>query len=158
MAEEKVLEVAPDFELEALDGKKVRLSDLRGKWIVLYFYPKDDTPGCTKEACDFRDSMDKVVSLGATVLGVSRDNTKSHQRFASKYSLNFTLLSDPDGEVHRAYGAFGLKKMYGKEKEGTIRSTFIIDPSGHIRKAWRNVKVEGHVAEVLEALKTLMTA
>lgn len=146
--------MAPDFVASGLQGE-VRLSDLRGQWVVLYFYPKDNTPGCTREACDFRDAVARLQDLGARVIGVSRDTRASHERFATKYSLNFLLLSDPDASIHRAYGAWGEKKMYGKVSQGPIRSTFLIDDQGLVRKVWRNVKVDGHVEEVVAALKRL---
>ena len=146
---------APDFTLESSEGGSVSLADLKGKWVVLYFYPKDNTPGCTREACGFRDANQEIAKSGAVVLGVSRDSIKSHLRFKEKYDLNFPLLSDPDASVHKAYGAWGKKKMYGKEREGAIRSTFVIDPEGVIRKAWYNVKVDGHVEKVLQELKAL---
>jgi peroxiredoxin Q/BCP len=146
---------APDFTLPADDGKKISLKDLRGKRVVLYFYPKDDTPGCTVEACAFRDVLTDVTSSGAVVLGVSRDDTDSHLRFKRKFSLNYPLLSDPDAKVHRAYGAWGKKVLYGKETEGVIRSTVLIDEQGLVAKHWPRVKAEGHAAEVLEALASL---
>ena len=143
---------APDFSLVLDDGRTVSLKDFRGKKVVLYFYPKDDTPGCTVEACAFRDTLPDVSSAGAVVLGVSRDDTASHRKFKEKYHLNFPLLSDPDGTVHRAYGAWGKKTMYGRETEGVIRSTVLIDEKGRVAKHWPRVKAEGHAAEVLEAL------
>ena len=149
------LVVAPDFSLPGNDGKTHSLKSYRGRPVVLYFYPKDDTPGCTREACDFRDNMARLAAHGAVVLGVSRDTLKSHERFAAKYSLNFPLLSDPDLAVHRAYRAWGKKVMYGKEVEGTIRSTFLIDRTGVIRWAYPRATVEGQVDEVLEQLAAL---
>ena len=143
---------APDFALEADDGRTVSLKALRGTKVVLYFYPKDDTPGCTVEACAFRDQLPDVSSYGAVVLGVSRDDTESHVKFKGKFHLNFPLLSDPDASVHRAYGAWGEKTMYGKTTEGVIRSTVLIDEKGRVAKHWPRVKAEGHAAEVLEAL------
>jgi len=143
---------APDFSLVADDGRTVSLKDLRGKRVVLYFYPKDDTPGCTVEACAFRDLLSDVAHAGAVVLGVSRDDTESHVRFKRKFNLNFPLLSDPDAKVHRMYGAWGKKVMYGKETEGVIRSTVLIDEKGSVARHWRRVKAEGHAAEVLAAL------
>ena len=143
--------MAPDFELETTDGP-VSLSGLRGSRVVLYFYPKDDTPGCTREACSFRDSMSRLQGHGATILGVSKDSVESHRRFREKYGLPFALASDPDNAVATAYGAFGKKKMYGKEVTGTIRSTFLIDPQGHIERVWSPVKVDGHVDQVLAEL------
>ena len=143
---------APDFSLVADDVRKDSLKDFRGKKVVLYFYPKDDTPGCTVEACAFRDTLPDVSSKGAVVLGVSRDDTASHLKFKEKYSLNFPLLSDPDGKVHRTYGAWGKKTLYGKETEGVIRSTVLIDEKGRVAKHWPRVRAEGHAAEVIEAL------
>ena len=143
---------APDFALVADDGRTVSLKEFRGKRVVLYFYPKDDTPGCTVEACSFRDRLPDVSSRGAVVLGVSRDDTGAHVRFREKFHLNFPLLSDPDGSIHRAYGAWGEKTMYGKTTEGVIRSTVLIDAKGRVARHWPRVKAEGHAAEVLEAL------
>ena len=145
---------APDFALVADDGKTVSLKDLRGRPVVLYFYPKDDTPGCTVEACEFRDSFADLASKDVVVLGVSRDDTASHVRFKGKYNLNFRLLSDPDASVHRAYGAWGEKTMYGKTTEGVIRSTILIDARGRIARHWPRVKPDGHAREVLEAVAT----
>jgi peroxiredoxin Q/BCP len=144
---------APEITLEASTGRKLALKDLRGKWVVLYFYPKDDTPGCTREACSFRDSHKRIEALGAVVLGVSPDDLKAHDKFIAKYNLPFTLLADPD---HKAAGKFGVwkeKNMYGKKVMGIERSTFLIAPDGRIRKSWRKVKVENHVDEVLDELK-----
>jgi thioredoxin-dependent peroxiredoxin len=143
--------LAPDFELEGTDGP-VSLSGLRGSRVVLYFYPKDDTPGCTREACSFRDSMSRLQGHGATILGVSKDSIDSHQRFRQKYDLPFALASDPENAVAKSYGAFGKKVMYGKEVTGTIRSTFLIDPEGRIERVWSPVKVDGHVDQILAAL------
>lgn len=136
---------APAFSLEGSDGKKHSLADYAGKTLVLYFYPKDDTPGCTKEACGFRDLGASLKKAGAVVLGVSKDTMDSHNKFASKYKLPFTLLSDPKAEVMKKYGAFGKKLMYGKTVEGTIRSTVVIDPKGEVIKHWPTVKkAENH--------------
>jgi thioredoxin-dependent peroxiredoxin len=146
---------APDFTLPASDGKQVKLTDLRGQAVVLYFYPKDDTPGCTKEACGFRDADRRLQKAGAVVLGVSPDAADSHERFRAKYKLDFTLLSDPDKTVATKYGAWGEKVMYGKKVTGMIRSTFVIDAAGVVRKAFRRVRVDGHVDKVLEALAAL---
>ena len=143
---------APDFALVADDGRTIRLKDLRGKRVVLYFYPRDDTPGCTVEACGFRDALPDVSAAGAVVLGVSRDDTASHVRFKEKFGLNFPLLSDPDAAVHRAYGAWGEKVLYGKKSIGVIRSTVLIDEKGRVSKHWPRVKADGHAAEVLAAL------
>ena len=155
----QIKEEAPLFSLPNQDNAEISLLNFRGSYVVLYFYPKDKTPGCTTEACDFRDSMESLNALGAVVLGVSPDSTKSHQSFIGKESLNLTLLSDTNKEVLKMYGAFGVKKLYGKEYEGVIRSTFLIDPQGKIAHIWKNVKVKGHIKEVrekLEALKELI--
>jgi len=145
-------EPAPDFRLPADDGKTYALRDLRGKKVVLYFYPKDDTPGCTKEACSFRDNLSRVSSKGAIVLGVSKDDLESHAKFREKYSLSFPLLSDPEGKVLSAYGVWKEKNLYGKTSMGIERTTFVIDEAGRIQKVFPRVKVEGHVDEVLAAL------
>lgn len=148
-------ETAPDFELKDTLGQTVRLSDFRGHAVVLYFYPKDDTPGCTKEACAFRDVKQALVEKKATVLGVSADGQASHERFVAKYDLNFTLLSDPGHEVAQQFGAWRELTRYGKTAMGLQRSTFIIDSEGIIRKAWKSVQVDGHEVAVLEALDKL---
>jgi len=145
-------EPAPDFRLPADDGKTYALRDLRGKKVVLYFYPKDDTPGCTKEACSFRDNLSRVSSKGAIVLGVSKDDLESHAKFREKYSLSFPLLSDPEGKVLSAYGVWKEKNLYGKTFMGIERTTFVIDEGGRIQKVFPRVKVEGHVDEVLAVL------
>ena len=132
---------APAFSLPNENGKMVSLSDYAGKWLVVYFYPKDDTPGCTKEACDFTESKNEFADLNAEVVGISRDDAAKHQKFILKYDLNVTLLSDPDHAVHEAYGAWGIKKNYGKEIVGVIRSTFIVSPDGEIAALWRKVSV-----------------
>uniref|UniRef100_A0A7V4ALG9 thioredoxin-dependent peroxiredoxin n=1 Tax=Thermus tengchongensis TaxID=1214928 RepID=A0A7V4ALG9_9DEIN len=147
--------LAPDFALPDQDGRLHRLADYRGRWVVLYFYPKDDTPGCTKEACGFRDRMGDLQDLGAVVLGVSADGVESHKRFAEKYGLNFPLLADPERQAILAYGAWGKKNLYGKEYEGVLRQTFLIDPEGRIAKVWRKVSPEGHAEEVAEVLRAL---
>jgi peroxiredoxin Q/BCP len=145
---------APAFTLEGSDGKKHSLEDYKGKTVVLYFYPKDDTPGCTKEACGFRDQSAALKKSGAVVLGVSKDNVESHNKFAGKYNLPFTLLSDPKAEMMKKYGAFGKKMMYGKEVQGTIRSTVVIGPNGDVLKHWTAVKkAQAHPDEVLAFLK-----
>jgi len=146
---------APAFSLPGDDGKTWSLAALKGTPVVLYFYPKDSTPGCTVEACDFRDQLGRAKQKGAVVLGVSRDSLKSHEKFRAAQSLNFPLLSDPDLVAHAAYGAWGKKVMYGKEVEGTIRSTFLVDKSGKIAAAWPKVSVKGHVTQVLEAIAKL---
>jgi peroxiredoxin Q/BCP len=146
---------APAFTLTDGKGKKVSLADFAGKDVVLYFYPKDDTPGCTKEACGFRDGWSELKKLGAVVLGVSPDNAASHEKFAAKYKLPFTLLSDPDRKVMKAYGAYGEKVLYGKKTVGVIRSTTWIGPDGKVRKHWKRVAdAAKHPEQVLEALRT----
>lgn len=147
--------LAPAFSLAGDDGKTWSLAALKGTPVIVYFYPKDSTPGCTVEACDFRDQLGRAKQKGAVVLGVSRDSLKSHEKFRAAQSLNFPLLSDPDLAAHTAYGAWGKKVMYGKEVEGTIRSTFLIDGEGIVRKAWTKVKVDGHVDAVMAALDAL---
>lgn len=148
--------LAPDFSLPADDGSTVTLSALRGRPVVVYFYPRDDTPGCTTEACDFRDRQAQLAAAqSAVVLGISGDSLAAHQRFKKKYGLNFPLLSDADKSVMLAYGAFGKKIMYGKEVEGVIRSTFVIDRDGKVAAAWNKVSVKGHADAVLAALAKL---
>jgi peroxiredoxin Q/BCP len=146
---------APAFTLAGSDGARHKLGDHVGKRVVLYFYPRDMTPGCTVEACDFRDNLARLERAGAVVYGVSKDSIASHEKFRDKHALNFVLLSDPDLAVHKKYGAFGKKSMYGKETEGVIRSTFLIDDKGKVAKAWRHVKAKGHVDKVLAALEAL---
>jgi len=142
-------DLAPDFELPSDRGDTVRLSDLRGRRVILYFYPKDDTSGCTKESCGFRDVLPSLEERNATVLGVSPDPVRSHERFREKYDLNFPLLADEDHAVADAYGAWGTKKMYGREYEGVLRSTFLIDQDGRIEKVYRKVKPAEHAVELL---------
>lgn len=149
----KVGDKAPDFALPDQHGKIVTLSSLKGKRVVLYFYPKDDTPGCTKEACNFRDSIGAITKTGAVVLGVSADGRESHQKFIGKYGLPFSLLSDEDAAVSKAYGVYKLKNMYGKKYWGIERSTFIIDSRGTLAAVFPKVKVDGHVDDVLAALQ-----
>lgn len=152
----RIGDVAPDFALPADDGSTFTLSALRGRPVVVYFYPRDDTPGCTTEACDFRDRRDDwATSLGATVVGISADSLQAHQRFKSKYGLSFPLLSDTSKQVMASYGAWGKKIMYGKEVEGVIRSTFVIGRDGRIAALWPKVSVKGHVDAVIEALRAL---
>ncbi len=146
---------APAFSLPASSGNTVSLKDFAGKKLVLYFYPKDSTPGCTTEAEGFRDAAKKLAKLGAVVLGVSKDSIASHCKFIDKHELNFVLLSDEDGDVLMKYGAWGEKNMYGKKTMGIIRSTFVIDQAGVVRRAFRSVKVTGHVDKVLEAVAAL---
>lgn len=140
---------APDFELTADTGEKVKLSDFKGKYVVLYFYPKDMTPGCTTEACDFRDKYESFQELDAVILGVSPDPQERHQKFKEKHGLPFLLLVDEDHKVAERYGVWKLKKNFGKEYMGIERSTFIIDKQGILVKEWRKVKVKGHVEEAL---------
>lgn len=148
-------DIAPAFTLRGDDGASHSLADHAGAPVVLYFYPRDDTPGCTIEACDFRDNLARAAANGAVVLGVSKDSLPSHTKFREKYSLNFPLLSDPDLTVHKAYGAWGEKLMYGKPTVGVIRSTFLVGRDGRIARAWPRVKIDGHVDEVLRALEAL---
>ena len=144
---------APDFSLPDQTEKLVSLKSLKGKQVVLYFYPKDDTPGCTKESCDLRDSYTKITKTGAVILGVSLDGAESHRKFIEKYSLPFSLLSDEETAVSKAYGVYKLKNMYGKKYWGIERSTFIIDQAGLIKAIFRKVKVDGHAEEILTVLK-----
>ncbi len=144
---------APDFCLNDKDGKEVCLKDFQGKWVVLYFYPKDNTPGCTKEAVGFSEELNKIRELNAEVLGISPDSEKSHTKFADKHDLSVTLLSDPDKEVLKSYDVWQLKKMFGREYYGVVRSTFLINPEGNIEKVWKKVRVKGHVEDVVCSLK-----
>ena len=146
---------APAFTLPSSEGGRVNLKKLRGKPVVLYFYPKDDTPGCTREACAFRDSQGALKKKGAVVLGVSGDSLASHEKFTGKYKLNFPLLSDADRAVAKKYGAWGEKVLYGKRFIGMIRSTFVIDALGVVRKVFPRVRVDGHAEQVLKALDAL---
>ena len=144
---------APDFHLQDSQGRDVRLAELRGQHVVLYFYPKDNTPGCTQEACDFRDEHPALEAAGARVLGVSPDSAASHQKFTTKYSLPFPLLVDAGHQVCEAYGVWGDKTLYGRTFQGVTRATFLIDPEGRVARVWPKVKVAGHVQEVLQALR-----
>jgi len=146
---------APEFCLPNQDETEICLRDLAGKWIILYFYPKDNTPGCSTEACDFTENLDWFEDEDAVILGVSPDSPKKHRNFIEKKNLKITLLSDENKDVIKAYGAWGKKKMYGKEYEGVIRSTFIISPEGEIVAEFKKVKVKGHVEAVKEKLKEL---
>ncbi len=147
---------APDFCLSGLDKngkeKEFSLKDFKGEKFFLYFYPKDNTPGCTQQACDFRDSLQEIFKKGVTVLGSSPDTISSHNKFREKQDLNFPLLSDPDKIIAEKYGAYGEKKCYGKVSKGIIRSTFLINEKGEIEKVWRNVKAKGHVEKILKEL------
>ena len=146
--------VPPPFTLTDADGHQVSLADFRGRDVVLYFYPADDTPGCTKEACGFRDAWDNLAARGVAVLGVSPDSAASHRAFATKYRLPFTLLSDPDHTVMRAYGAYGEKTLYGRKVTGVIRSTVWVGPDGRVRRHWPRVaSAAAHPAKVLEAIR-----
>lgn len=146
----QVGELAPDFQLEANNGEMIRLSDFRGKNVVLYFYPKDMTPGCTTQACDFRDKHEGFKEVDAVILGVSPDPARRHEKFIAKYELPFLLLSDVEQEAANSYGVWKLKKNFGKEYMGIERSTFIIDKQGTLVKEWRKVSVKGHVEEALQ--------
>ncbi len=143
---------APNFTLQDKDGNNVTLSDFLGKKVILYFYPKDSTPGCTQQAQDFRDSIKAIGLKNAVVLGVSKDSVKSHQNFASKNDLNFTILSDPEKEVINLYGAWQEKTMYGKKSMGVVRTTYIIDEQGNVEKVYKVSKVAGHVEKVVNEL------
>lgn len=149
----EVGQLAPDFELLADNGEKVKLSDFRGKYVVLYFYPKDMTPGCTTEACDFRDHHESFAELDAVILGISPDPIERHQKFKEKHNLPFLLLVDEDHQVAEAYDVWKLKKNFGKEYMGIERSTFILDKEGKLVKEWRKVKVKGHVEEALRYIR-----
>lgn len=143
---------APDFTLPSTEGGRVTLHQFRGNKVVLYFYPQDDTPGCTKEACSFRDNLPKFEKLDAVILGISKDSIDSHEKFIKKYGLNFTLLSDEDLKAHKLYDTWREKNLYGRKYMGTERSTFVISKSGRIVRIFRKVKVDGHEGEVLQAL------
>lgn len=146
---------APDFSLLDQDGKVHSLSDYRGKWLILYFYPKDFTPGCTNEACNFRDASAEFTNRGVNIVGISKDSVASHKKFAEKYHLKFSLLSDPEHSVIESYGAWGPKKFMGREFFGTIRNTVLINPKGKIVKEYKKVNPIVHSSEILEDLKHL---
>jgi thioredoxin-dependent peroxiredoxin len=148
----KVGDKAPEFSLENGDGTTVKLKDFKGKPVILYFYPKDNTSGCTKQACDFRDTQPAIRKAGAVVLGVSPDSVASHEKFAAKFELPFTLLSDPDHAVAEKYGVWVEKSMYGRKYMGIERTTFLIDEKGKVAEIWSKVKVPGHVETVVKAL------
>jgi peroxiredoxin Q/BCP len=149
------MNAAPNFSLLDQDGKAQALADYHGQWLVLYFYPKDDTPGCTTEACSFRDEYDYIKEQGAMVLGISKDSVKSHKKFAAKYNLHFPLLSDEDHTVIEAYGSWQPKKFMGKEFLGTNRDTFLINPEGQIAKEYRGVTPKGHAVQIIKDLEAL---
>lgn len=151
-------DLAPEVALPDEHGTIHRLSDRRGSWTVVYFYPKDDTPGCTTEACEFRDLNAAVEDRGAVIWGISRDGGESHAAFRARHGLPFTLLSDPDHAVTEAWGAWQLKVQYGKESMGVVRSSFLVDPDGRVARAWPKVSPEGHAAEVLAALEAAQAA
>lgn len=148
-------QAAPDFTLPASNGKDVSLRDFRGRKLVIYFYPQDNTPTCTTQSCDFRDFNGKFAELGAEVIGISPDDLKSHDKFITKFELPFLLLSDPEHQVAELFGVWNLKKLYGREYMGIVRSTFLIDEEGRIAQEWRNIKIKNHVQKVLDAVKEL---
>ncbi len=152
----KPLDQAP-LDIPVIDnqGKKTSLNEHLGQYLVIYFYPKDDTPGCTTEACSFRDANVELQKLGVKVIGISKDSLSSHQKFAEKHRLNFPLWSDPDHQLLEAFGAWGQKNRFGKLYMGIIRSTFVLDPQGKILKTWENVRVNNHTQEILEFLKSI---
>lgn len=149
---------APDFTLQTDGGGEISLSSLKGQYVIIYFYPKDDTPGCTKEACGFRDALPDFTDLGAQIIGISKDNPVKHDKFKAKYDLNFPLAADEDGTVCEDYGVWIEKSMYGRKYMGIDRATFLIGPDGEIVQVWRKVKVTGHVKEVMRALSAQRTA
>ena len=153
MARLDIGDTAPVFTLQDQDGKSVSLKDFVGSKVVVYFYPADDTPGCTKEACQFNDGLEAFRNLGVQVLGISPDDAASHRRFRDKFKLDFPLLSDPDHKVMERYGAWGEKTLYGKKSVGVIRSTFLVGPDGRIQRAWYNVRADGHAEKVLAELE-----
>ncbi|MBB64869.1 MAG: peroxiredoxin [Waddliaceae bacterium] len=144
-----------DFQLKDQNAQLRNFKEFQGQWVILYFYPKDDTPGCTTEACDFNDNLTAFSSSNATVIGVSPDSPESHKKFMEKYQLQITLLSDPEKKLHHVFGTWGIKKNYGKEYEGVIRSTFIIAPNGTVQESMRNVRAKGHAARVLKKFQEL---
>lgn len=146
---------AQNFSLPDQDGEVRNLNEFRGKWIVLYFYPKDNTPGCTKEACSFRDSFHELQNMSVQIIGISKDSISSHKRFAEKFNLNFPILSDENKEVIKKYGAWGMKKFMGREFEGTLRNTFLIDPDGNIIKKYDKVNPLTHASEIINDINNL---
>lgn len=153
--QETVKRLAPDFTLPASSGSSVSLHDYKGKKVVIYFYPQDNTPTCTQESCDFRDYNGKFAELGVEVIGISPDELNAHHKFIAKYELPFLLLSDSDHQVAEKYGVWALKKLYGREYMGIVRSTFLIDEEGYIVKEWSKVRIKNHVQLVLEAVEAL---
>lgn len=149
---------APNFELPDQEGKIHKLSDYKNKWVLVYFYPNDDTPGCTTEACSFRDNFDEFKKLDVIVLGISKNNVKSHTKFAQKFSLNFPILADESLETIKAYGSWGRKKFMGREFDGTLRNSYLIKPKGEIVKTYEGVKPDKHIQEILQDLETLQKA
>lgn len=147
---------APNFNLPDQTGKFHSLKEYLGKWLIVYFYPKDDTPGCTTEACNFRDASDEYKKLGVSIIGISKDNIKSHKKFAEKHKLNFPLLADEDGSAIKSYGAWGEKSMFGKKYMGILRNTYLINPKGEIQKEYKGVKPNLHNEEILMDLKELI--
>jgi peroxiredoxin Q/BCP len=155
----KIMKLAPDFSLPDQHGQVRSLTDYAGRWLVLYFYPKDDTPGCTTEACSFRDEREAIAEFGkAEVVGVSKDNVRSHQKFAEKYGLNFTILSDPEHKTIEAYGSWKPKRFMGREYMSTMRNTFIISPDGRIAREYRGVNPKTHAAQIIADLQKLQEA
>lgn len=149
---------APDFSLPSSQGGQWHLSEHRGRWVVIYFYPRDMTPGCTTEACEFNEVYRQIQELGAEVVGISADSLQRHRNFQEKYGLQFPLLTDSDHAVAKLYGAFGEKKFRGKTSQGILRTTYILDPEGRVAAAWEKVKAAGHASEVLASLKTLKSS
>lgn len=149
---------APDFRVASSRGGEISLDDLKGGWTVLFLYPKDDTPGCTQESCEFSAALPRLEALGARLYGMSKDSLKAHEKFIVKYGLSMPLLSDPDNVAIAAFGSWIEKSLYGRTYMGTDRSTFIIDPEGQVRRVWRGVKVKGHVEAVISALEALVRA
>ncbi|KQX61526.1 MULTISPECIES: thioredoxin-dependent thiol peroxidase [unclassified Paenibacillus] len=152
---EKAKRLAPSFTLPASNGKNVSLQDFKGKKLVIYFYPQDNTPTCTQQSCDFRDYNGKFAQLGVEVIGISPDELKAHDKFIAKYELPFLLLSDPDHQVAEKFGVWAWKKLYGREYMGIVRSTFLIDEEGYIVKEWSKVRIKNHVQSVLDAVMAL---
>ncbi len=146
---------SPEFSADASNGSTLSLTDFRGRWVILYFYPKDDTPGCTKQACAFRDNQARLTGMNAVVVGCSPDDLRAHDKFISKYDLPFILVSDPDRRIATAYGVWKEKNMYGKQIMGIERTTFLIDPSGEIAKIWKRVKVDRHIDEIIDELQMI---